>query len=180
MGFDADTDKCGVAFLDTKTGVYSAKVIDYNTLILDKMPNLLSKIKASELIIYIEMPTIQTAMGVNRSKTGIAKAEGIYNSGQCRNIARLFQQYCQKNDIQTVIVKSEKRVRCDKKDLKNLNLKALMLKAMSFKKQGRFLSKLEYYKVTKLFPALNFVNCEITDAILLLLPDMPFLINKLD
>lgn len=171
MGFDADTDKCGVVLANLEKGVIKHFLVDYNTLINKKMPDFLNIINKNSLFIKIEIPTLQTAIGVNKSKLDFNKYEGLFHSGRCAEIAFKFRDYCLETGLSFTTVKSQHRIRCDRDNIKQLTPKRIISKAKKEAKGKRFLSKLDYYRAKEVFPELEYLNEEIIDAALLILPE---------
>lgn len=135
------------------------------------MPYILRNIRKQDLLVRIELPSLRTAMSINRNKHGIDKAQGLYHSGRCSELARKFQKYCLDNSIPYVCVKSENRIRCDRPNLKSIEVKKIVSMSKKYKRQGKFLSKLDYYRAKQIFTQLSVLNDEVIDAALLVLPE---------
>lgn len=171
VGFDADTKRCGLAMLDSHTGEIEINLYSYAQLVLDWLPNLVKNYNVSDVLVRVELPTIQTAIGTSKNQIGFKKSEKIYNSGRCSEIARQFKKLVDQYSIPAAFVKSEMRVRCDRKTLKELPVIELQKKSIQLSKQGRYLSKLEYRRAVQMFPSLFSYNEEMIDAALLVLPE---------
>lgn len=176
IGFDADTKRCGLVVADVQNGkiveTHCKSLMELTTVWL---PDFLQKYKGKRYAARIEMPTLQTAMSVNKYVTSrFDYSQNLHNSGRCSEVAKQFKQLCEIAGIVTETVPSSCRVRCDSSNIKRFDTAKLQQLAMNkFNGTKRsYLSKVDTMRGMRLFPNLGILNDETIDAALLVLPEI--------
>ena len=115
------------------------------------------------------MPTLETARGAGRKDSIGKKIERAFHSGRCADVAEKFYDYCTYNGFRAIIIKSNRRVRCTRRDLAQSSGRSLLRKAIELSKRGLYLSKLDEKRFLQIFPNhRKYINEEIIDATLLI------------
>ena len=172
IGFDADTKKCGLVIANVNTKevleTYNEHILEICEIIL---PDLVQRFATPTRFINvrIEMPTLQTAVGVNRHyESKLIFASGVFDSGRCSEVANIFKAKCLELGLVYSVVKSSSRVRCDYGNTAAFDIKQLKNFAKNQKKGEKYLSKVSNQKARELFPNMKIVNSETVDAALLI------------
>jgi len=172
IGFDADTKKCGLVIADVNNKqileTYNEHILEICEIIL---PDLVQRFATKNRFINvrIEMPTLQTAVGVNKKyESRIIFASGVFDSGRCAEVANIFKAKCFELGLVYSVVKSSSRVRCDYGKIKSFDIKQIKDFAKNQKKGEKYLSKVPNEKARDLFPKMTIINSETVDAALLI------------
>jgi len=172
IGFDADTKKCGLVVADLHTKqIIETHCVGINEIVKNILPAILQryKSKGQYITVRIELPTLQTAIGVNaEQKSRVAFASGVYDSGRCCEVANIFKAECINLGLVYSTVKSSNRVRCDYNQAAKFDVEQLKRFAINQSKKNKFLSKVSNQKAALLFPNMTIVNSETVDAALLI------------
>lgn len=176
IGFDADTKRCGLVVADVQNGkIVETHCKSLMELTTSWLPEFLRKYKGKRYAAKIEMPTLQTAIGVNRNvKSRFDYSQNLHNSGRCSEVAKQFKQLCEIAGIVYETVPSSCRVRCNYGNIKRFDAERLKALATNkFKNTNRcYLSKVDSMRAIQLFPNLGLLNDETIDAALLVLPEL--------
>jgi len=188
IGFDADTEACGLVLYDpAKNEVLKYELIE-SIYIREWLGDCIREHGAQNLFARVEMPTATTAYGATLRRGIALKAAGkhgvnlekplfqmVYNSGRCSEIARQFVHLLRSYGIAFEEVESERRTNIkNNANLAGLDASALLL---NFRNKARFghaalyPSKVSADFVKLAFPVKVAGTEEQRDALMLLLPE---------
>ena len=170
IGFDADTDRCGfVAYnCETKNYIFALNA-DYNTLAVKTIPRLYRSFKGYSFDCFIEIPTFRTIFSLAPKNNNYDLAKSVFRGARCAEVALQFKDLCQKFGFMVETVKSENRVRPDRKEYERLTCDEIKTTSKLLARQGKYFSKMDYNKSVAMFD-FSILNSEVTDAALLILP----------